>query len=681
MGVTPAIVWYYQGEQSVLGPIDSAQLLKLARSGQILPETAVRSGEDGKWVRAAKIRNLFPSTPATVASEPSVAPATEGTAAASAGSQASIPPLVPIETIPVSFGQWYKLSTRGRGRGSILVFKDGIGFEQAPIPEAVGQHEFARVAVRHVGGSRVDISIQGPEAADGETFPVWFATRTEAQRFCALSDWPVEVPFERLTREWCVSRHGVQLSATQASVLGWGVAILGFYLWFWELDGLDMIQLANGEWWRVVTANVAPEFDLTERNPVGTVFQFVIEVLAFVTLAKVVGLAYGSALRIIGLITGLLVFSAAAYPLQPWNESIAGVEGVELMWGGMAYAALRHCGSTMPAQVRKGCKLALVLTIVAAFGDRLLTGLATYLFRGEFYLPSFIPFVLGATASSAVGFMIGHLANRKRSPAYATAGGACVLACIVLALLGASAHALLARFTTALEERTRGTQSADFGEVITELAQHLPRDPDVCVMRANLALEAGSITGFADAYRACWAELSDETVTVAEFQFFQFGLFRDPDQTADQILATVVKYNPTLKRYRELGTSLRQAATPQHQLSALQAWANQYGHRPNSACMITLVPVMESWFIKQASGDGPGIDAAGLNGFWDLLGLRPRTPEPDQPMQFLFKLRTACDLINNGQPAEAKAHFEALAQQPIEPLQRAVVLAFLESFK
>ena len=145
------------------------------------------------------------------------------------------------------------------------MFKDGIGFEQAPIPEAVGQHERARVAVRHVGGSRVDFSIQGAEAGDGETFPVWFATRTEAQRFCALSSWPVEVPFERLTREWCVSRNGVQLSATQASVLGWGVVILGFCLWFWELDGLNMIQLANGEWWRVVTANVAPELDLTER--------------------------------------------------------------------------------------------------------------------------------------------------------------------------------------------------------------------------------------------------------------------------------------------------------------------------------------------------------------------------------------------------------------------------------
>ena len=97
--------------------------------------------------------------------------------------------------------------------------------------------------------------------------------------------------------------------------------------------------------------------------------------------------------------------------------------------------------------------------------------------------------------------------------------------------------------------------------------------------------------------------------------------------------------------------------------------------------MITLVPEMEGLFIKQARGEGPGIDAAGLNSFWDLLELRPRTPEPDQPMQILFKLRTACDLINNGQPAEAKELFEALAQQPIEQLQRRIVLEFLEFLK
>ncbi|MHB8861869.1 MAG: DUF4339 domain-containing protein [Pirellulaceae bacterium] len=57
--------WFYQtsaGQPS--GPVDSRDLRRLADAGIVRPETLVRKGASGRWVRAEKVQRLFQrSTP------------------------------------------------------------------------------------------------------------------------------------------------------------------------------------------------------------------------------------------------------------------------------------------------------------------------------------------------------------------------------------------------------------------------------------------------------------------------------------------------------------------------------------------------------------------------------------------------------------------------------------------
>ncbi len=61
-----AIQWFYQtGEDWQAGPVDSRELRRLAEAGIVGPETLVRQGAGGRWVRAEQVRGLFQgSTPA-----------------------------------------------------------------------------------------------------------------------------------------------------------------------------------------------------------------------------------------------------------------------------------------------------------------------------------------------------------------------------------------------------------------------------------------------------------------------------------------------------------------------------------------------------------------------------------------------------------------------------------------
>ncbi len=56
--------WYYEVMGSELGPISSADLIDRAKRGQIQPDTRVRSGPEGKWQFAERVKGLFPAPPA-----------------------------------------------------------------------------------------------------------------------------------------------------------------------------------------------------------------------------------------------------------------------------------------------------------------------------------------------------------------------------------------------------------------------------------------------------------------------------------------------------------------------------------------------------------------------------------------------------------------------------------------
>lgn len=57
--------WYIQGNDGkVEGPLMPSALKHLAEKGALKPESLVRKGTDGKWVRASGVKGIFPEPPA-----------------------------------------------------------------------------------------------------------------------------------------------------------------------------------------------------------------------------------------------------------------------------------------------------------------------------------------------------------------------------------------------------------------------------------------------------------------------------------------------------------------------------------------------------------------------------------------------------------------------------------------
>ena len=54
-----AAEWFYQAKGQHLGPVEPAELRRLADRGAVLPNTLVRKGTAGAWVPAEKIQGLF----------------------------------------------------------------------------------------------------------------------------------------------------------------------------------------------------------------------------------------------------------------------------------------------------------------------------------------------------------------------------------------------------------------------------------------------------------------------------------------------------------------------------------------------------------------------------------------------------------------------------------------------
>jgi len=59
----PAANWFLKVGNQVHGPMSAAELRQKAAAGLIGPETPIRKGADGQWVRAEKVQGLFQSPP------------------------------------------------------------------------------------------------------------------------------------------------------------------------------------------------------------------------------------------------------------------------------------------------------------------------------------------------------------------------------------------------------------------------------------------------------------------------------------------------------------------------------------------------------------------------------------------------------------------------------------------
>jgi len=54
-----AAEWFYQVEGKQVGPVEPAELRRLATAGIVTPDTMVKRGVDGAWVRAETVKGLF----------------------------------------------------------------------------------------------------------------------------------------------------------------------------------------------------------------------------------------------------------------------------------------------------------------------------------------------------------------------------------------------------------------------------------------------------------------------------------------------------------------------------------------------------------------------------------------------------------------------------------------------
>ena len=67
--------WYYQADGQIAGPLRSSELQAKVTEGVILPDTLIRPGKDGKWIRASRVKGLLaPSPPSGTAQSTSTQP-------------------------------------------------------------------------------------------------------------------------------------------------------------------------------------------------------------------------------------------------------------------------------------------------------------------------------------------------------------------------------------------------------------------------------------------------------------------------------------------------------------------------------------------------------------------------------------------------------------------------------
>ena len=128
-------VWYYEMMGSELGPIGSAELIDKAKRGQIQPDTRVKSGKDGKWQFAERVKGLFPPPP------PPPAPVIPVASPVSTNRPRSIPLAGDDESGEGDTTYHFDGDSGQRGAGSTALEEPGefeffrfIGFSQAISP-------------------------------------------------------------------------------------------------------------------------------------------------------------------------------------------------------------------------------------------------------------------------------------------------------------------------------------------------------------------------------------------------------------------------------------------------------------------------------------------------------------------------------------------------------------------
>lgn len=56
--------WFCEVKGQLVGPLESADLRRMAKSGELLPANKIRQGDHGQWVEARRVKGLFDEQPA-----------------------------------------------------------------------------------------------------------------------------------------------------------------------------------------------------------------------------------------------------------------------------------------------------------------------------------------------------------------------------------------------------------------------------------------------------------------------------------------------------------------------------------------------------------------------------------------------------------------------------------------
>ena len=61
--IEPAADWFYRVAGVQFGPVESAELRRLADKGIVMRGTPIRKGADSRWMLARQVSGLFPAVP------------------------------------------------------------------------------------------------------------------------------------------------------------------------------------------------------------------------------------------------------------------------------------------------------------------------------------------------------------------------------------------------------------------------------------------------------------------------------------------------------------------------------------------------------------------------------------------------------------------------------------------
>ena len=68
--------WFCEVKGQFVGPLESADLRRMAKSGELSPANKIRQGDHGQWTEARRVKGLFDEQPAQakrVVPQPAVA--------------------------------------------------------------------------------------------------------------------------------------------------------------------------------------------------------------------------------------------------------------------------------------------------------------------------------------------------------------------------------------------------------------------------------------------------------------------------------------------------------------------------------------------------------------------------------------------------------------------------------